>query len=286
MKITRLFAVIVVVMLLTRVEPLPSSGQGAQQLPKVEPPAQAEGAFEIVGRTQCCPGRKALIAPTPLHPVVEVLVKPGDRVKKDQVLVKLDDDEPQADVRAKEAAWEGTKVSLAEARRFLKAVEPLHHAGALPEQRYHEAVVGVLKAEADEKQAKGVVDNAKAELEHYEVTAGIDGVVNRLDVHLGAVSRPGTTTWGEILDLSEIDVRCEMTPDQADRLAVGQKAEVRYNGKQKLAGMAKVVQIGLAADQVSGLVPVVVRVDNASGVMRCGVPARVRFLDAAKAPAE
>ena len=31
------------------------------------------------------------------------------------------------------------------------------------------------------------------------------------------VSRPGTTVWGEILDLSEIDVRCELTAEQADQ---------------------------------------------------------------------
>jgi multidrug efflux pump subunit AcrA (membrane-fusion protein) len=99
-------------------------------------------------------------------------------------------------------------------------------------------------------------------------------------VYVGAVSRPGTTVWGEILDLSEIDVRCDLTPDQADRLAVGQKAEVRYNGRQKLTGIAKVAQIGLAADMTTGLVPVVVRLENPDGSMRCGVAARVRFVEA------
>ena len=34
----------------------------------------------------------------------------------------------------------------------------------------------------------------------------------------GMVSRPGTSTWGEILDLSEIEVRCELTLDQVERV--------------------------------------------------------------------
>jgi RND family efflux transporter MFP subunit len=281
MKVKTWLAVGILMVLLVRCEPLPSSQQpGAAQAGKDQEVQPANGPFEAAGKTQCSPGRKALIAPVPLHPVVEVLVKPGDRVKKDQVLVKLDDDEPKADVHAKEAAWENAKVTLDEARRYLKATEPLYKSGALPEQRYHEAVVAVLKGEADEKQAKHVVEGSKAELEHYDVTAGIDGVVNRLDVYLGAVSRPGTSIWGEILDLSEIDVRCEVTPDQADRLAVGQKAEVRYNGKQKVMGGARVAQIGLAADATTGMIPVVVRLENTEGTMRCGVPARVRFLEA------
>jgi multidrug resistance efflux pump len=48
----------------------------------------------------------------PLHPVVDVLVEPGSRVKKGQVLVKLDDDEAQADVRNKQALLANTKIAL------------------------------------------------------------------------------------------------------------------------------------------------------------------------------
>src|SRR4051812_40986867 len=38
---------------------------------------------EVPGKTQPVPGKVALIAPVPLHPVEEVKVAPGDRVKKD-----------------------------------------------------------------------------------------------------------------------------------------------------------------------------------------------------------
>jgi hypothetical protein len=94
------------------------------------------------------------------------------------------------------------------------------------------------------------------------------------------VSRPGTSLWGEILDLSEIDARCDVTPDQADRLAVGQAAEVRGKGK-KNAVAGKVVFIGIAADRTTGLVPVLVRIPNTGkGALRCEVPVQVRFTEA------
>src|SRR5947209_17175086 len=64
------------------------------------PPARARQARGI---TRPAPGRRGVIAPVPLHPVVEVLVKLGDRVKKGQALVRLDDDEPRAEVRARRA---------------------------------------------------------------------------------------------------------------------------------------------------------------------------------------
>src|SRR6476646_8503241 len=81
----------------------PAPPAAATPPPPPTPPADS-AALEVTGKTQPAPGRLAVIAPVVLHPVVEVKVAPGDRVKKDQLLIKLDDDEPRADVRAKQAA--------------------------------------------------------------------------------------------------------------------------------------------------------------------------------------
>jgi RND family efflux transporter MFP subunit len=234
-------------------------------------------AIEVPGLTQCIPNRKSTIAPVPLHPVVEVLVAPGDRVRKGQPLVKLDDDEPRADVRGKQAALDSARIALKETRRYLAAAEKAYFSGALPEQKYHEARVLALKTEMDERVALAAFDSAKAELEHYEVTAMIDGVVNSLDVHPGMVSRPGTTVWGEILDLGEIDVRCALAPELADQLAMGQGAEIRGHGKGVLYGTGVVTFVSYSAEKGTGLVPVVVRLPNHEWRLRCNVPVLVCF---------
>src|SRR5207248_113351 len=119
--------------------------------------------------------------------------------------------------------------------------------------------------------AKAVVDAAKAELEHYTVTAPIEGRVTALDVVPGTVSRPGTSVWGEILDLRELDVRCDLSPQQADGLTEGQAAEVYQGWKKETRYAGKVVFIGPAADPVSGRVPVLVRLANPEERLRCYV---------------
>jgi RND family efflux transporter MFP subunit len=243
-------------------------------------PAARQNDLEATGRSQCVPGKRAIIAPVPLHPVVEVMVKPGDRVKKEQKLVKLDDDEPQADVRGKKAALESATITLKESRRYLAAIDPHYKSGALPEQLYHTAMLNVLKAEQDERAAKAGVESSEAELEHYTVVAPIDGVIAWLDVYLGMVSRPGTTVWGEILDLSEIDVRCELPAEEVDRVAVGQAAEVWLKGAKKALGAGTVAFVGIAGDKRTGLVPVLVRLANEDGRLRCDVSVHVRFTGA------
>jgi RND family efflux transporter MFP subunit len=247
----------------------------APHAPAADTPARAgePTSFELEGKTQCVPGRKAIIAPVPLHPVTDVLVVPGDRVKKEQVLVKLDADEPQADVRFKKAQLEAAGIAREEAARTFAVTERSRE--TLPERRWHEARAALRKAEADERASKAALDSAEAELEHYTLTSPIDGVVAWLDVHVGMVSRPGTTVWGEILDLREIDVRCDLTPEQIDRVALGQVADVRARWRKEPYGTGKVVFIGISADRTSGLVPIVVRLANPQEALRCNVPVQV-----------
>jgi multidrug resistance efflux pump len=305
----------------------PQQALAAEPQPAGSAPADDIG--EIIGRTQPAPGRSGTIAPVVLHPVVEVLVKPGDRVKKDQPLVKLDDDEPRADVRAKEAGLKEMRASLArlkaepreaeraEARALLESVkinakhareilgrlEPAWRKGAIPEQRYHEARVSILRLAAEERAAiarlerllkrpveleiaeleakiaaaQAGLDTAKAELEHYTPVSPIDGVISRLEVNPGTVSRPGTSVWGEVLDLRELDVLCELTAAQAERVSVGQEAEVIPPGRKNGRLSGRVAWLGIAADRRTGRVPVRVRVKNPRGHLRCYVPVTVHF---------
>jgi membrane fusion protein (multidrug efflux system) len=212
-----------------------------------------------------------------MHPVVEVKVKPGDRVKGGQVLVKLDDDEPRADVRAKKAAVEIGRINLREDRRFLIGAEAAYRKGAFPEKSLHDARNAVLKGEQDQKAALAMLASSQAELEHYTVTAPIDGVVTWLTVVPGMVSRPGTTVWGEILNLDVIDVQCEVAAAQADHISVGQTAKVWREQFPDGHWAGEVIFVGVAADERTGLVPVRLHVKDSGERLRCNVEVKVRF---------
>jgi membrane fusion protein (multidrug efflux system) len=266
-----LAAVMCLTVFTSTVVPARSGGQEKAAVP----PRGA--AFEVVGKTQCIGARKCSIAPVPLHPVTDVLVQPGSRVKKGELLVKLDDDEQQAEVRTKQAALESAELALKEARRHCEAVNKA--LGAIPEKLYCDVCLRALTAEREERMARAALESAKAELEHFEVRSQIDGIVSWLNVHQGMVSRPGTTVWGEILDLREIEVHCELTLDQVDRVAVGMSAAVRRKGHDEVFGTGHVVFIGIEADAKTELVPIHIRLANPNERLRCYEPVRVRFGD-------
>jgi hypothetical protein len=102
-------------------------------------------------------------------------------------------------------------------------------------------------------------------------------VGNGLEVNRGMVSRPGTTSWGEIVDLREIDVRSDLTPEQAVKLKVGQVAHVYVKGAPHSPWHGSIVLVGWAADQ-HGRIPVLVRVPNPQKILRLNVKVNVRFL--------
>jgi RND family efflux transporter MFP subunit len=235
------------------------------------------GPLEVAGRTRCLLSRRGIIAGAIMRPVIEVLVSPGDRVTKGQVLIKLFDLEPQARIQARERDLRSIEARAQFSQRNLELAEPARRTGALPENRYNEIRATALSNEALVRAAEAELALAQSELKLYNVTAPIDSEVAWLDVSPGTVTWPGSMIWGEIVDLRELDVRCEVSPVQADQIAVGQSAEVWLDGRAERAAMGRVALVGKMAERQSGLVPVVVRVDNAQERLRAEVPVKVRF---------
>jgi len=233
--------------------------------------------LEVPGRTRCMLSHRGIIASPILRPVVEVLVGPGDRVTKGQVLIKLYDLEPQAKVRAREKELKSIEAKSQYSRRNLDNAERSRHTGAMPENVYNDIRAVALSNEAQVPAAEAELALAQSELKLYAVTASIDGEIAWLDVSPGTVTWPGSLIWGEIVDLRELDIRCELSPVQLEQVAVGQSAEVWLDGKGEPAATGKVVFVGKVANRNSGLVPVVVRVANVQERLRAEVAVKVRF---------
>jgi multidrug resistance efflux pump len=319
-------------MLLSLLVCLPAAGSGVWLLTSRPHPAQAaeEGPFTVDGLTWPAPGHAGTIAPTVRQPVTEVLVAEGQRVKKDQPLIRLDDEEAVLALKAKKAEMDAQKEAVAQikakpvhakvdearallekaqaatesARKKAEMLAPLAKQGVVAEKNYNAARAEYEQAQAAERAARDKVtqerdtphqqqiwqeeaklrsatadwERARSDLEDYTIKAPIAGVVSWLKARPGMISRPGTDPWGEVLDLSELDVRCRLPSPDLDRVAMGQPAEVFDEaGRHVISG--KVVTIGVAADRQSERheVPVIVRIQNPEGRLRCYIPVKVRF---------
>jgi RND family efflux transporter MFP subunit len=249
----------------------------AAQTPGAAPPPGPAGLLDVPGRTRAMLSRRGIIAAAILRPVVEVLVSPGDRVTKGQVLIKLYDLEAQAKVRARENELKSAEAKAEASRRNLELAEKGRQTGSFPQVTYNELRGAAGSNDALVQAAQAELSLAQSELKLYNVTASIDGEIAWLDVSPGTVTWPGAMIWGEIVDLRELDIRCEVSPAQAELVTVGDAAEIRLDANAEPVGTGKVVFLGKMADRSTGLVPVVVRVANDPERLRAEVPVKVRF---------
>lgn len=149
----------------------------------------------------------------------EIRVKPGDRVKRGQVLAILDDRSPRAQLSAAEAGVEESSQALAEVSQGLQATaaqrklaETTYHRyqdllakNSLSRQefdeveaRYHAAVANEAALEAKKKQvearqrqARAGEDSANTLLSYATIVSPIDGIVTSKPVDAGTVIMPG-----------------------------------------------------------------------------------------------
>jgi multidrug efflux pump subunit AcrA (membrane-fusion protein) len=135
----------------------------------------------------------------------------------------------------------------------------------------------IAQLEAQIASAQAELEANEAELEHYTLFASIDGVVSWLKVNLGTVTRPGTAAWGEIVDLSELDVRVDVTAEQADLINTTPLPYIWLPSVPDQHFVGRIGFIGPAADPQTGLVPVVIHVDNPQQRLRAYVNVTVQL---------
>jgi len=195
--------------------------------------------------------------------VAAVLVEEGARVKKGQVLARLDPTEVDAALRqAKEGA--------AKADRDLDRVKRLHASGALPVAELQNAETGVALSHAG-------VDAASFNAQRSVIVAPDDGRVDRRLIEAGEIVGPGRP----ILHLSGQSkgaiVRLGLTDRDALRIHEGDEATVVLDARPGITLRAKVAQMATVASPASGTFDVEVRLDEIPEGLLSGLTAKVEI---------
>lgn len=152
-----------------------------------------------------------------------------DQVRKGQVLARLDQELPAAQLRQAEAGravaaadLKVAEVALADARRDRERAETLFKSGAIDEQSRDKARAALETAEARRElaasrlaQAHAAETAARVNLDETEIRATIDGTVTRRFLDRGDFAAPGQPLF-ELQDLRTLKVAAAVT--QADAL--------------------------------------------------------------------
>ena len=220
--------------------------------------------------------------------VVALNVREGDRVRRGQVLVVIDDSQPRAAVdRAQASVLAAEKEIVAAqsdamlAESTLKRYDTLWQKNSVSAQEFDEvkarsqaARARLELARAGRDQAAAALTEARVHLAYTRIRAPFDGVITEKKTEVGAVAAPGTP----LLTIEDTRrYQLEVTVDESRAAAVKLDAVVPVR-LDALAGpsQAKVAQIVPAADP--GSRSFVVKLDlPSSPLVRSGLFGRARF---------
>jgi HlyD family secretion protein len=195
--------------------------------------------------------------------ITRLAVNEGDRVKKGQFLLQIDQVNPRALARSNEASMqalqrelESARATNEQARADYRRADGNHRAGIIPEADYDKARNTLAGSQAALEAAQRRVDQARAMLEGSQdtlrkttIVAPIDGVVTARPVEEGEVAvigiqnSPGTVLL-TISDMSVVEAEMEVDETSIPSIKVGQEAVLRVDAypNRSLAGV--VTEVG------------------------------------------
>ena len=212
-------------------------------------PAPVNIVLEMKG--YIVPVRQVTVSPKVAGQVVEMLIEEGQKVKKGEVLARLDAAEYEAELRL---ALAGMK--LAEAQ-FAKAKEGGNKSD-------------IVIAQAKVEVAKAKVGIAEQRLDSCTVRAPVSGTVLVKRAEVGTLLDPKGSSQSiasvcDLADLQALDVELSVQERDLPLFEKGQKCLVRVPGYPRMAYKGHVARILPVADRAKGSVGVRVRLEVPAG---------------------
>ncbi len=217
--------------------------------------------------------------------ILQMLVETGDRIEEGQLLLRIDNRQPQNRLAEAEAELVVARARLANAGSQLKRAQKLYGAESLSEASHDQAVLDRANANADAIRAEIAVENARIVLDDAMVYAPVTGTIISKNVERGQVISSATTdvSGGTILlsmaDLTRVRVRTLVDETDLGRVRPSQEATVTAAAFPERAFEGVVLKIESLAvtEQNVTMFPVLVSVDNPDSVLRPGMNSEVEI---------
>jgi HlyD family secretion protein len=162
--------------------------------------------------------------------VADIYVEAGDRVKRGQVLARLNVSVLQPQVANLEAGLEQARAEAELATAEYHRAEAVGASGALSAEETQRRKSSAVTAAAKVKVAAALLAEAQARLARAEVRAPADGVILTRNVEVGQTASPGGEALFRLSKGGEIELRGQVAEQDLPLLKVGQTVNVLLTG--------------------------------------------------------
>lgn len=213
-------------------------------------------------------------------------VKKGDAVKKDQVVVLLDDAEQKARVAETEGRLASGHVALDRAELNYRRVRELSARDVTSKEAEDEARLSVDAAKAAIAEIQGQLSLAQTYLDWTVIRSPIDGVVLEKLVEPGELVTPqsfgGTrgpsTAVLAVADPQDLQVEIDVNESDLAKISLGQPAQVSPEAYPEKHYDGVVAEISPEANRQKGTLQIKVQIKRPDRYLTPELTAKVEFL--------
>ena len=244
------------------------------------------------------PQRKSSVAAKATGRLVALYVEEGNKIKKDQIIAQLENEDLAASIRQAEAnvdvsraGYEQAKAELNDARVSFERQRQLLSRELIAksdydtaEARYKKAIATVASADASIKAAQAALSGADVSLEYTRIRAPFDGVVLTKNADVGDIVTPlgaaanAKSAVVTIADMSSLQVETDVSESNIEKLKPGQPCEIQLDAVPETRFAGTIHMIVPTADRSKATVMVKVRFNTIDSRILPEMSAKVAFL--------
>jgi RND family efflux transporter MFP subunit len=187
---------------------------------------RADDTAAAVGSVQ--PKKRSEVASQLLATVLDIKVRPGDRVKPGELLVVLDDRELMAQQREATATLTAAEADLATRRGEFERAKKSQAKGVIGEDEYAKVEGAFRVAEAQAARTKEAIARLAVQLTHTRIAATAAGLVADRFVDPGDLATPGKPLL-VVYDPADLELHANVPESLATAVPVGTELTVRID---------------------------------------------------------
>ena len=183
----------------------------------------------------------------------EVLVNVGDRVRKGQVLARLQSRTLSADLEQSRASLQEAEAAQAEAKANAERARQLQNSGAMSAQQINQFLTGEQTAAARVAVLKAKIKADEIRVEQTRVVAPDDGSISARQATVGSVVQQGQELF-RLIRQNRLEWRAELPAGDLSRLKPGMPATIYSASGTAVPGVIRVVAPTIDPQTRNGLV--------------------------------
>lgn len=246
-------------------------------------PSQADAVLTASGYVVA--QRKAAVASKATGRLVYLGVVEGDRVKKGEVLARIEDTDVKASLDEAKANLQLNLADLKDAQQWLTRQKKLLDSGVSMQSDYDAAEARYHRVLASIDVAKAAVAGADVALENTLIRAPFDGTVLTKDADVGEMVVPMAASVGSraavvtIADMTSLQVEADVSESNIERILPNQPCEITLDAYPEVRYQGYVSKIVPTADRAKATVMVKVGFKSYDSKVLPEMSAKVLFLN-------